>query len=190
MELDSLSEKTESTAGRATFVHIIESNLQDSHTVLTVMEHVLRTLKHEHPELTRVVYRQDNAGCYHCATTILACKLLRDKTKMDLCRIDFCDPQGVKGPNDRKLAQMKTRVEQYINQGHSVAKSADLKRAMRVFLERPATVNTKSIKWESISSLFNLEIKTEGVRSFKAYGIGEGNFRSWTSFAGKHASSN
>ena len=45
-----------------TFVHIIESSLQDSRTVVTVMEHVLRTLKNEHPGLTRVVYRQDNAG--------------------------------------------------------------------------------------------------------------------------------
>ena len=60
------------------FVHIIESGLQDSHTVVSMMEHVLKTLKHEHPKLTRVVYRQDNAGCYHCATTILACKLLRE----------------------------------------------------------------------------------------------------------------
>ena len=59
-----------------TFVHIIESGLQDSHTVVTIMEHVLKTLKYEHPELMRVVYRQDNAGCYHCATTVLACKLL------------------------------------------------------------------------------------------------------------------
>ena len=41
-----------------------------------------------------VVYRQDNAGCYHSATTILACKLLRDRSSLDLHRIDFCDPQG------------------------------------------------------------------------------------------------
>ena len=76
MALDSLSEQAGRGAGRRTFVHIIESGLQDSHTVVTMMEHVLKTLKHEHPEVTRVVYRQDNAGCYHCATTILACKLL------------------------------------------------------------------------------------------------------------------
>ena len=48
-----------------TFVHIIESGLQDSHTVVTVMEHVLKTLKQEHSQITRAVYRQDNAGCYH-----------------------------------------------------------------------------------------------------------------------------
>ena len=100
-----------------TFVHIIESGLQESHTVVTVMGHVLKTLKYEHPELTTVVYRQDNAGCYHCATIILACKLLRERTKVDLCRIDFRDPQGGKGPCDRKATQITMHVKQYINQG-------------------------------------------------------------------------
>ena len=61
-----------------TFVHIIESGLHDSRTVVTVMEHVLKTVKQEHSELTRAVYRQDNAGCYHCANTILASKILRE----------------------------------------------------------------------------------------------------------------
>ena len=49
---------------------------------------------------------------------------------MDLCRIDFCDPQGGKGPCDRKAAQIKTHVKQYINQGHSVTTPADLKKAI------------------------------------------------------------
>ena len=97
-----------------TFVHIIESGLQDSHTVVTVMEHVLKTFKQEHSESTRAVYRQDNAGCYHCATTILASKILRERTNMDLYQIDFSDPQGGKGPRDRKAAQIKTHVKQYI----------------------------------------------------------------------------
>ena len=52
-----------------TFVHIIESGVRHSHTVVTVMVHVLKMLKQKHPELVRVVYCQDNAGCYHCTTT-------------------------------------------------------------------------------------------------------------------------
>ena len=50
------------------------------------------------------------------------------------------------------------------------------------------TMYPKSIKWEGISTLFNFEITTAGVGAFKAYGTGAGNFRSWTSFTGKHAS--
>ena len=178
-----------------TFVHIIESGLQDSHTVVTVMEHVLETLKQEHSQLTRAVYRQDNAGCYHCANTILASKILRERTNIDLYRIDFSDPQGGKGPCDRKAAQIKTHVKQYINQGHSVTTPADLKKAIEsdegiagvrvTFVPVPkTTVKTKSIKWEGISSLSNFEITAAGVKAFKAYGIGAGNFRSWTSFSG------
>ena len=46
------------------------------------------------------------------------------------------------------------------------------------------TVKTKSIKWESISSLSNFEIMAACVKAFKAYGISAGNFRSWMSFSG------
>ena len=168
-------------------MQIIESGLQDSHTVVTVMEHVLKTLKQEHSELTRTVYRQDNAGCYHFANTILASKILRESTNMDLYRIDFRDPQGGKGPCDRKAAQIKTNVKQYINQGHFVTTPADLKKALEsdegiagvrvtVVPVPKITVKTKSIKWEGISSLSNFEITEAGVKAFKAYGIGAGNF--------------
>ena len=140
-----------------TFVHIIESGLQDSHTVVTVTEHVLKTLKQEHSELTRAVYRQDNAGCYHCVNTILASKILRERTNMVLYRIDFSDSQGGKGPCDRKAEQIKTHVKQYIDQSHSVTTPTDLKKAlesdegiasMRVtVIPVPKTiVKTKSIK--------------------------------------------
>ena len=88
---------------------------------------------------------------------------------MDLYRIDFSDPQGGKGPCDRKAAQIKTHMKQYINQGHSVTTTADLKKVIesdegiagvRVTVVRVpmTTVKTKSIKWEGISSLSNFEI--------------------------------
>ena len=92
-------------------------------------------------------------------------------------------------------------VKQYINQGHSVTTPADLRKAIEsnkgicgvrvMVVPVPRTsMHSKSIKWEGISTLFNFEIMTAGVRAFKAYGIGAGTFRSWTSFAGKHASFN
>ena len=169
-----------------TFVHIIESGLQDSHTVVTVMEHVFTILKHKHPELTRVEYRQDNAGCYHCATTILECHLLREKTKMDLCQMDFCDPQGGKGPCDRKAEQIKRHVKQYINQGHSATTLADLKKAIKsnegipgvrvtVVPVAKTTVNTKTIKWEGISLTSRSRQKVSGPsrRMVLAQGISD-----------------
>ena len=38
------------------------------------MHHVLETLKHEHPEINKAYFRQDNAGCYHSTRTIVACR--------------------------------------------------------------------------------------------------------------------
>ena len=92
-------------------------------------------------------------------------------------------------------------VKQYINQGHSVTATADLRKAIEsnegicgvrvtVVPVPKTTMSPKSIKWEGISTLFNFEITTAGVWAFKGCGIGAGNFLSWTSFAGKHASFN
>ena len=46
-----------------TFIHILESGLQDSEAVVLIMDHVLRSLKKQHPEITSAYFRQDNAGC-------------------------------------------------------------------------------------------------------------------------------
>ena len=41
--------------------------------------------------------RQDNGGCYHSAATILGLHQLAIKHNVSM-RMDFCDPQGGKGP--------------------------------------------------------------------------------------------
>ena len=103
------------------FVHIVKSGLRESETVVTIMEHVIQTLKKEHPEIENVYYRQDNAGCYHSAATVLSCKILRERSGVNLCRLDFCDPQGGKGPCDRKAAQIKRHFKAYINQSRKLS---------------------------------------------------------------------
>lgn len=45
------------------FVHIVKNCSQDSNVVAAIMEHILRNLKNEHPEITTAYFRQDNAGC-------------------------------------------------------------------------------------------------------------------------------
>ena len=62
-----------------TFVHLFKACSQDSNTVLGIMDDVLTKLKIGMPSLGSVYYRQDNAGCYHCASTIVGAKVLADK---------------------------------------------------------------------------------------------------------------
>ena len=78
-----------------TFAHIFKSCSQDSSAILAVMADVIRQLK-------IVYYRQDNAGCYHCRTTLVCAAALGHEEGVKTRRLDFSDPQGGKGVCDRK----------------------------------------------------------------------------------------
>ena len=71
------------------FVHIMQQCNQDSTCIILIMQHVLKTLKAEHPEITTAFYRQDNAGCYHCAKTILACPVIGKSPGIQVSRLDL-----------------------------------------------------------------------------------------------------
>ena len=54
------------------FLHIIQNCTQGSSAVVSIMAHILRTSKSEHPEINQAFFRQDNAGCYHSTYTTLS----------------------------------------------------------------------------------------------------------------------
>ena len=169
------------------FIHIVENSKQDSMTVVRIIEHTLRTVKNEHPELTTAFLRQDNAGCYHSAEMLGSCAHMKLSTGIEVQRVDFSDPQGGKGPCDRKAATVKAHVRRYINEGHDVLNATDLKNAMlsnggirdvRVVLvdasssERPVT--QVPMKWVGISSLNNFLYSDNTITVWRAYNIGSG----------------
>lgn len=63
-----------------------------SSVVIRIMEHVLRTLKTENPELTTAFFRSNNAGCYHNSTMLAVCHSMGAATGITLSRVDFSDP--------------------------------------------------------------------------------------------------
>jgi len=167
------------------FVHVIRSCSQSSAAVITIMRHVLDTLKKEHPDITKAYFRQDNAGCYHSSSTIMACRDLATHTGIHVVRIDFSDPQGGKGAADRLAATCKSHIRTYINEGHDVCTAADMKDALlsngglkgvRVaaidtILETPDT----SCTIKGITKLNNFEFSaTDAITCWRAYGVGQG----------------
>lgn len=62
-----------------TFVHIIEECNQDANAVVQVLQHTLKTLKANHPEVSTAALRQDNAGCYHSVVMLTACRLMGER---------------------------------------------------------------------------------------------------------------
>ncbi|XP_068737986.1 uncharacterized protein [Montipora capricornis] len=179
-----------------TFVHILEECSQDAHAVFRVLQHTLRSLKVEHPKIKSAALRQDNAGCYHSLAMLSACRLMGTATGIHVKRVDFSDPQGGKGPCDRKAATIKTHVRQYINEGHDVLTAHDFKEAMlshggingvRVtlvtdFLEKPQQEMTG--RWEGISSFNNFLYQEDCVTVWKAYNIGKGKSIPWSQLQG------
>ena len=103
-----------------TFVHIRESCNQDSVTVLAIIDDVLKQLKTTMPDDVNCVYfRQDNAGCSHSASMLLAIQQVANKYHINV-KLDFSDPQGGKGECDRKAGTINNHVRIYLNSGQDV----------------------------------------------------------------------
>lgn len=62
------------------FVHVVDNCSQDTNTVVALMEHTLRTIKAESPQITTAYYRHDNAGCYHSVPLLIGCHLMKKAT--------------------------------------------------------------------------------------------------------------
>lgn len=174
-----------------TFIHVLQSGLQDSTSVVLIMDHVLRSLKKQHPEIVRSFFRQDNAGCYHSAQTILSVEILSKRSGIQIKQMDFSDPQGGKGSCDRKAAQIKAHIKSYVNEGHSVTTASELKKAIdsrggipgvRVAGVKAKNKTSNSYKIHGISSLNNFNFNSSGFTVFRAYGVGLGKSLSWRSF--------
>lgn len=171
-----------------TLIHILQSGLQDSQTVVLIMENVLRSIKKQHPAITTAFFRQDNAGCYHSALTILSTNIISKRTGIRISQIDFSDPQGGKGSCDRKAAQVKAHVKSFVNEGHSVTKPNEFKQAIesrggiagvRATVVEVKSKDPQSSKLDGINTLNNFSFSDFGFKAFRAYGIGPGKFFSW-----------
>ena len=84
------------------------------------MTDVIRQLKIAMPGLKTVCHRQDNAGCYHCGTTLVCAAGLGHEEGVNIRRLDFSDPQGGKTACDPKAATIKSHSRIYLNAGNDI----------------------------------------------------------------------
>lgn len=175
-----------------TFVHSFESCSQDSSTVLAIIDDVFIQLKEIMPEINSVYLRQDNAGCYHCASTLLSVHQVATKHGINLKRVDFSDPQGGKGSCDRKAATIKSHMRIHLNSGHDIESASDIMTAIEssgemagvsVTVSGPQpTSKSTPVKWEGVSFINNIAYTNEGMQVWRAYGVGSGKFLPRSSF--------
>ena len=167
-----------------TFAHIFQTCSQDSCAVLAVVVDVIKQLKNIIPGLKKVSFRQDNAGCYHCGTTIVCASTLGAELGVTIKRLDFSDPQGGKGACDHKEASIKSHMHIYLNSGHDIETPEQMTDAIRssggvpslsvTLCDSITSPSMDSHKIDEVSLLSNIEFTEEGIRVWRAYGVGTG----------------
>ena len=175
-----------------TLVHVFEKSNQDSLYVLAIIDDVIEKLKSAIPGLNSISFRQDNAGCYHSAATILGVRQLAVKHNVSV-RIDFSDPQGGKGPCDRKAASIKNHMRSYLNSGHDISNAQDMKSAIEsnggvygvaAVLCGPLNIPDPNPfpKWDGISLINDIQFNSEEMKVWKAYNVGNGKDVPYSNF--------
>ena len=170
------------------FVHIFDTCTQNSFAVASIIEHLLKTIKKESPEINNVYLRSDNAGCYHSGSLLLSLPLNGQRTGITVQRYDFSEPQSGKDICDRKTAPMKAHIRRWVNEKHDVITAEDMKTALgshggvkgvraavvQVDTSREITAN----KIPGISLLNNFSVEEDRVRVWRAFNVGPGRLLS------------
>ena len=187
----------------ATFEAIAPENSACSMYVIAVTDDVIFQLKRAMPELKSVNFRQDNATCYHSSATMIGVQNLTRKHKVAIC-MDFSDPQGGKGPCDRKAAVLKNHMRTYLNSGNDITNAEQMKTAMEsnggvhglsrglsVVLGGSLQVPEKYVleKWDGISLISDIVYKKRNMEVWRAYDVGTGKKIPYTKFESKKSSS-
>ena len=158
------------------YAHILDSCQQDWYAVCSIIDNTLEALKNEHPHITRVNLRSDEAGCYHNNFLIAAVRDAGNRVGITVTQYDFSEPQYGKDVCDRILCPMKSAIRRYCNEGHDVLSAKDM--YMRTALsERPVrgtiscvcsvnesqeTLEVKKI--ENFSRYHNFKFESNGIR--------------------------
>ncbi|KAK3084477.1 hypothetical protein FSP39_014148, partial [Pinctada imbricata] len=173
-----------------TIVHLFDNATQDAVTSNAILLDTLRKLHEIKPNLVRAYLRSDNAGCFHSYSSIFGIKSINGESPIKVERVDFADPQGGKSICDRRAAHLKSTIRKFVNEGNDVRSAADFLCAVK----KSNTVNTsivvaipppskvqgskvlKQCPLKNITSLYNFSFEEEGMKVWKQYGIGCGQF--------------
>ena len=168
------------------FVHVFDDCTQDKVAVLSILEHVLKTIKAEKPAIRKAHLQSDNAGCYHNPLNLFAMKSLSQRTGIAVESYNYTETQSGKGICDRKIASMKQHIRRYVNENHDVVTASEIMEALhshggvkgcRVCVADVSSTSLECEKWPGISLLYNFRFERDGIRSWRAYGIGEGKLQ-------------
>ena len=174
------------------FVHVFDHCTQDSETVVAIMKNVLCRIKESDPQIKKAFIRSDNAGCYHSANTLVAAKQISADTGITIKRIDFCDPQGGKGPCDRYAAVIKSNVRRYLDENHNVTNAPEFIEACHSHrgvkgvvafdcrIEKNESTKKKKSSIKQITNYYNFQYQSDGLLVHRSWSVGPGLLIPWS----------
>ena len=174
------------------FVHVFDQCTQDSETIVAILNDVLFRIKETDPQIKKAFIRSDNAGCYHSVNTLISAKQISDHSGITIERIDFCDPQGGKGPCDRYAAVIKSNVRRYLNENHNATNASEFIEACHSYkgvkgvfaFDCRIVKNDSKKKYKSsikqITNYYNFEYKSNGLLVHRCWNIGSGLLIPWS----------
>ena len=120
----------------------------------------------------------------HSGSTIVCTSVLGEELGVAIKRLDFSDPQGGKGACDRKAASIKSHMHIHLNAGHDIETPAQMSEAILssggvpslsvTLCESIRSPSNVTYKIDGVSKLSNVEFTKEGIRVWRAYGVGPG----------------
>ena len=166
------------------YAHILDSCQQDWYAVCSIIENTLEALKKEQPHISRVSLRSDEAGCYHNNSLMAAVRDIGERVGITVTQYDFSEPQYRKDVCDRILCPMKSAIRRYCNEGHDVISAKDMRTALSEPPVRGTTACVCSVnelhltlavnRMDGFSRYHNFKFDLNGVRVWRAYGVGQG----------------
>ncbi|KAL9953731.1 hypothetical protein ACROYT_G041192 [Oculina patagonica] len=174
--------------GESTYSYICESIVlfsQNWYAVCSIIENTLEALKKEHPHITQVNFRSDEAGCYYNNFLVAAVRDAGNRVGITVTRYDFSEPQYGKDVSDRILCPMKSAIRRYCNEGHDVLSAKDMRTALS---ERPVRGTTASVCSVNESQK-TLEVKmTDHFSRCRLFPVKEARIHNATSTDGEETS--
>ena len=181
------NDDSEKTYDIRSFVHLVENGTQGWYSVSQIFHHTFFMLKEQNPKLTELfIIKTNNAGCYHSLPLMSYLWKNRNEMGITVKEFNFSEVQSGKDICDARTGSCRLHILNYINEGHNVTDVYEMKNALE---SQGGVVNTYvsiidvdmakqpalsgQLKSCSISQFNNFIFDNEGLRIFKAYGIGE-----------------
>jgi hypothetical protein len=97
-----------------TLIHILQVGNQGWFLVAHIITHLLQQLPCLLPNVNEVIFKSDNAGCYHCTGLISYLHYLNTISSVKVLQYNYSEPQSGKDICDAKTAHCKMHILRYI----------------------------------------------------------------------------